>query len=57
MMLCPKIKTCEEYQTHKMYSSVEKFRCSHKEYWSKCPLYLEDKPLVQRSMIELRKER
>jgi len=41
-MLCPLIKTCEEYRTKRRYSSVERFRCSHKEHWSKCPLLREN---------------
>jgi len=42
-MLCPLIKTCEEYRTKRRYSGVQDFRCRHKEHWSKCSLYIEIK--------------
>ena len=40
-MLCPHIKTCEEYRTKGRYSNVQRFRCRHKEHWSKCAVFIE----------------
>jgi len=40
-MLCPYMSECSEYKNKKRYRFIEKFRCSHKEYWSKCILFLE----------------
>jgi len=41
-MLCPLHKDCTEYQTRRKYIFLEKWKCSHKEYWSKCLIYLKD---------------
>ena len=42
-MLCPLLKECVEYQTRRKHVFLEKWKCRHKEYWSKCPIYLEAK--------------
>ena len=41
MVLCPFIKKCLEYKNKRKYFSTEKFKCSHKEHWTKCSIYLE----------------
>jgi len=42
-MKCPHIKECKVYRDRRQYHYVERFRCHHKEYWSKCSIYLETK--------------
>jgi hypothetical protein len=35
-MFCPLIQTCAQYQAQGNDDSLLRFRCTHKEYWSKC---------------------
>ena len=42
-MLCPKIRACKEYAEKRRFSSRLRFKCAHKEYWSRCPLYAKDR--------------
>ena len=40
-MLCPSLKKCFQESINRKHEFFEKERCTHKEQWAKCPIFLE----------------
>lgn len=41
MTVCPNLKECEDWQEKRRFDYVEDFKCRHKDFWTKCPIYKE----------------
>jgi len=39
-MLCPRLKKCFRESINREHEFFEKERCTHKEQWSRCPVFL-----------------
>jgi len=50
-MLCPNLRECFQESINRKHEFFEKERCTHKERWSRCPIFLAK--LRKKRLLEL----